>query len=225
MNRPIANVKQILLPLSLIFVAIAAVEMVAQSSPSPANAPAPAQGIQSNPAVPTPSPSATAAIEPPSLIPENILPPPSSLPKIPSAPDLKAISAFFKQTSLGKQADEQRLHLETSKLETQIRNDPELHRLQADALQQRTDLERRHHLRIYYQVYYKKLRDLATTPELKAHLKAEQAAWELTLLQPRVRHETDEAEAARLGKARAGASAPPTAPTPAQARASEAIRP
>jgi hypothetical protein len=217
-------VKKILPSLLLILAIVATVKIGAQSSPTPANSPAPATMANSNAPPATPSPSATAPIEPPSLIPENILPAPNALPKTPSTPDLEALNAFFKQTSLGKQADEQRLHLETAKLEVQIRNDPELHRLRQEAMRQRTDLDRRRRLRAYYQTYYQKLRDLATTPELKAHINAEEAGAELNLLQPRVRHETDEAATAELYKARAGASVPP-APTPVQAKASQALRP
>jgi hypothetical protein len=218
-------VKKILLSLSVILVAAATIRIFAQSSPSASTSPTPSVDAQSNAPVATPSPSPSVSIEPPSLIPENILPAPNALPKIPSAPDIAALSAFFKQTSLGKKADEQRLHLETAKLEVQIRNDSELHQLRADALRERTDLERRHRLRTYYQAYYKKLRGLATTPELKKHIDAEEAGRELSLLQPKVRHETDQAVAAELAKARAGASATPALPTPIQARASEALRP
>jgi hypothetical protein len=218
-------VKRIFLSLCVLLAVAATIRIGAQSSPSPANSSVPAAETQANAPAPTPSPSPTAPIEPPSLIPENILPAPNSLPKIPSTPDLEALNAFFKQSSLGKQADEQRLHLETAKLEVQIRNDSELHQLRAEALRQRTDLDRRHRLRTYYQVYYKKLRDLAATPELKAHISAEEAARELSLLQPRVRHETDEAAAAALGRARAGASVGPALPTPAQARVQQIIRP
>src|SRR5262249_25377287 len=151
----LGNLKRILLPLCLILAVVAAVKLAAQS-PTPANSPTPATNASTNLPEATPSPSATAPIEPPSLIPENILPAPNALPKVPMTPDLEALNAFFKQTSLGKQADEQRLHLETAKLEIQIRNDPELHRLRTEAMRQKTDLELRHHLRAYYQVYYKK---------------------------------------------------------------------
>jgi hypothetical protein len=220
-------VKKFFLPLSVILAVAVTVRIGAQSSPNPTPASSPAAAVNppANAPLPAPSPSPTAAIEPPSLIPENILPPPNSLPQVPRTPDLEALNAFFKQTSLGKKADEQRLHLATAKLEVQIRNDPDLHRLWADALRQRTDLDRRHRLRIYYPAYYKKLRNLAATPELKAHISAEEAGRELSLLQPRVRHETDGAAAAALAKARAGASAAPRMPTPIQARASDALRP
>jgi hypothetical protein len=204
-------------------IALAVAAILPAQSPSPSPTKPSAQAVEAE-ALATPSPSATAPIEPPSLIPPNILPAPNSLPPIPSAPDLERLSAFFKQTSLGKAADEHRLHLQMAALETRIRNDDDLHAAKATAFRARTDLERRHLLKTYYQLYYKKLRALAATPDLKAYLDTQEAAHEIALLQPRVRHATDEAEAAALGRAKAGASVAP-APTPAQARASDALRP
>ena len=90
---------------------------------------------------------------------------------------------------------------------TRIRNDEDLHALKMSADKARTDLERRHWLRAYYQLYFKKLRALASTPDLQNYLRAHQAAREPSLLQPRVRHETDEAEATALSRAGGGASA------------------
>ena len=142
----------------------------AQSSPPPDESPAQTANTQA--AASTASPSPTVPIEPPSLIPPNILPAPDSLPKIPAAHELQQLNAFFKQTSLGKAADEHRLHLQMVALETRIRNDEDLHALKATAMKAPTDLERRHWLKGYYQLYYKKLRALATTPDLKAYLDA-----------------------------------------------------
>ena len=215
--------KRILLPLCLILAVVAAVKLAAQS-PTPANSPAQTTNAPSNIPEATPSPSPTAPIEPPSLIPENILPAPNALPKIPVTPNLEALNAFFKQTSLGKEADEQRLHLETARLEIQIRNDPELHELRAKALRQKTDLELRHHLRTYYQVYYQKLHDLTTDPELQAHITAEGKVRQIGLLQPRTRHEMDEPAVKALGNPPPGASVAP-APTPVQAKVRQGLRP
>ena len=133
------------------------------------------------------------------------------------------LNALFKQSSLGKAADEHRLHLQMSALETRIRNDEDLHELKASANKARTDLERRHALKAYYKLYYKKLLALASTPDLQDYLRAQEAAHEATLLQPRVRHETDEAEAEALAQLAGGAKAS-ALPTPIQARASEALR-
>ena len=207
--------------LILLSLTIAATVLRAQSPSTPNDNSSPAPKAEISPA---PSPSASAAVEPPSLIPPDILSAPASLPPIPAAPDLGQLNSFFKQTSLGKAADEHRLHLQMSELETRIRNDADLHAMKAAANEAPTDLERRHRLRAYYELYYRKLRGLASSPDLKAYLTAQEAAHELTLLQPHVRHETDEAKAAALSTAKAGASVAP-APTPDQARASEALRP
>ena len=197
----------------------------AQSSPSPDDRSAQTANAQMAPSTASPSPSATVSIEPPSLIPPNILPAPDSLPKIPATQELQQLNEFFKKTSLGKVADEHRLHLQMVALETRIRNDQDLHALKATALKVPTDLERRHWLKSYYELYFKKLRALATTPDLKAYLDAQEATRKLSLLQPKVRHESDEAEAAALAKAGAAATAAKALPTPVQARASEVVHP
>ena len=200
--------RQLVAGLTIVCAATAA----AQSSPSPASA--------------TPSASTPAAVEPPSLIPPNILPGPgaAALPQLPSGPDLQTLNALFKQSSLGKAADEHRLHLQMAELETRIRNDEDLHALKAAANKARTDLERRHGLKVYYQLYFQKLRALASTPDLRDYLRAQETARQASLLQPRVRHETDEAEAEALAKVAGEARSATALPTPVQARASDALR-
>jgi hypothetical protein len=171
--------------------------------------------------LPTASP-AVVPIEPASIIPPNMLPGPDTgaLPQLPASPELQQLNELFKRSSLGRAADEHRLHVQTSALQAQIRNDQDLHDLRRSAEEARTDLERRHRFRKYFEVYYQKLRARADSPELIDYLKAQEAAHELTLLQPRTRHETDEAEAAKLAIARAGASAAPVS-TPAQAKVND----
>jgi hypothetical protein len=193
-------------------------------APGPANTPAQTRSAELPSVLPEASPSPTAPIEPPSLIPPNILPPPGALPKVPAAPELQMLNDLFKQTSLGKLADEKRLHLELAQLETQIRNDPGLHALRASADTAHTDLERRHRLRSYYEAYYGKLRGLTTAPDLQGYIVAQKASHQLALLQPHVRHQTDEAAAAALYKEGAQATTGPTPralPTPVQARAGQ----
>ncbi len=160
-----------------------------------------------------PSPT-IVPVEPASIIPPNTLPGPDlgSVPQIPAAPELQKLNELFKRSSLGQAADEHRLHVQTAALETQIRNDQDLHELKRLADAAPTDLERRHRFRNYYEAYYRKLRARADSPELIAYLKVQEAAHEATLLQPRVRHETDEAKA--------GPSATPL-PTPVQAKVTD----
>ncbi len=208
--------------LSLAMAGVAA----AQSSPAPSDTSGQAAAAQLGTTDAAPAPSATVPVEPPSLIPANILPPSGDFPQIPSAPEIDKLNTFFKQTSLGKEADEHRLHVQMSELETRIRNDEDLHALKNAAQRAPTDLERRHRLRTYYQLYFKKLGALAATPDLKTYLTAQEASHEILLLQPRVRHETDEKEANDLAaiKASSGTGPKPLA-TPVQARAGSGVQP
>jgi hypothetical protein len=107
-----------------------------------------------------------------------------------------------------------------TRLETRIRNDSDLHAARRAADTAHTDLQRRHLLRSYYDLYYKKLSSIAESPELKTYLDAQKAAHESILLQPRVRHETDAPKATTLAQAAAGASVAPTA-TPEQVKANQ----
>ncbi|MBA3831183.1 MAG: hypothetical protein H0X34_04690 [Chthoniobacterales bacterium] len=198
----------------------------AQAPTNPDNTSAQAARAQEATAeIPAASPT-IAPIEPPSLIPPNSLPGPdaASLPLAPAAPELQQLLDLFKKSSLGKTADEHRLHIQMAELETHIRNDEDLHQLKRSAQGGGTDLERRHWLRAYYELYYRKLRARAETPELRDYLAAQAASHELTLLQPRVRHNTDEAEAAKLALARGGTAAAPLA-TPSQAKVNNVFHP
>ena len=189
--------RQLILGMTFVFAAL----LCAQSPPA-----------SDNSAAPTPAPSPTAPIEPPSLIPPNILPGPGigALPQMPAAADLQMLNALFKQTSLGKAADDYRLHVQVVRLESQIRNDAELQAMRASAEQTSTDLEKRKRLKAYYHQYYSRLRTMADTPDLKAYLDGQEAAHAGLLAQPRVRPNTNPVAAS--------ATATPL-PTPVQARA------
>jgi hypothetical protein len=212
------------LPLVSALLVTTAVPVWAQTPPNPDNTAEQAEKARTSTAVPAASPSPTAPIEPPSLIPSNILPGAGELPQIPAAPDLEQLNNFFKHTSLGKAADEHRLHVQMTELETRIRNDQDLHAAKTAALQARTDLKRRHLLHRYYELYYGKLHTLADDPGLRAYVDSQKAAHELILLQPNVRHETDEAQAQALAKAKAGATVAPV-PVPAQAKPQQGPHP
>ena len=109
-----------------------------------------------------------------------------------------------------------------SELELRIRNDEDLHALKAAAFRVPTDLERRHRLTTYYHAYYGKLLALATTPDLRDYLKAQEATHQLLLLQPRTRHQTDEAKAEKLAALAAGTTAGGL-PAPSQAPVSDIL--
>ncbi len=130
----------------VVFISLIAgqVALHGQSATSPDNTSVQAAKAQEATAVAAPSPSATVPVEPPSLIPPNTLPAPDALPQIPAAPELEILNSYFKSTSLGKAADEHRLHLQMVALEARIRNDADLKALKATALRVPTDLERRH---------------------------------------------------------------------------------
>ena len=95
--------------------------------------------------------------------------------------------------------------------------------MRAIALKERTDLERRHRLRTYYEAYYKKLGNLTTDPQLKDHIKSVEIAWIASLLQPKVRHETDEPALKALAKSNSSATVI-AAPTPVQAKTNQILR-
>jgi hypothetical protein len=113
----------------------------------------------------------------------------------PTAPDLPELSqldeAFKKQTSLGKEADERRLHVEWRQLKNQIVNDPTVRASRAAAQAARTDLEKRNGLRNYYNIYFGRMSALASSVEMKLALESLKTAKLSLINQPRVRHETD----------------------------------
>jgi hypothetical protein len=120
---------------------------------------------------------------------EQLEPTPSPVP--PNGPELPEISkldqAFSKPRSLGKAADEARMHVEWRQLRNRTVNDPKVQAAKAYAQAARTDLEKRNRLRNYYDIYYQRMSALATTPEIKLALQALKTSHEGQLDQPRVR--------------------------------------
>ena len=119
------------------------------------------------------------------------LPPPTGESAVPSPganiPDLSQLDALFKQSSMGKEADDFKRHLELRKLANQVVGDPAIVAAKAAARAAKTDLEKREKLRVYYNLYYGRMRSLASTPELKAYVDALKTAHLTLLAQPRVR--------------------------------------
>jgi hypothetical protein len=109
----------------------------------------------------------------------------------PNGPDLPEISQldqnFSKPRSLGKEADEARVHVAWRQLKNRTVNDPQVQAAKAYAQAARTDLEKRNRLRNYYNVYYQRMDALATTPEIKLALQALKTSHQSLLDQPRVR--------------------------------------
>jgi hypothetical protein len=127
--------------------------------------------LQSSEATPTPLPSVTAPSQ--------------------KIPERAQIDEIFKQTSLGKEADERRLHIEWRQLQNQVVNDGDIVAAKRAADTARTDSEKRQRLRDYYELYYGRMRVLARSAEMKKALDELKTTHLSQLTQARVRHETD----------------------------------
>jgi hypothetical protein len=108
-----------------------------------------------------------------------------------SLPDVSDIDQIFKQTSLGKEADDQRMRIEWRELSNRMANDPEVIAAKKYAESARTDLEKRQRLRAYYEIYYGKMRALASSAVMRKALDDMKLEHLSHINQPRVRHETD----------------------------------
>jgi uncharacterized surface protein with fasciclin (FAS1) repeats len=150
----------------------------------------------------------------------TVAPPPA--PNGPDLPDVSKLDEAFKQRSLGKKADEHRLHVEWRRLKNQVANDPAVRAAEAATHTAHTDLEKRKRVRKYYNTYYERMSALASTPEIKAALEALKSAHINKTAQPRVRPSpstspTPEAvKVAHLNRANAMDQPPPEA-LPSQA--------
>ena len=109
----------------------------------------------------------------------------------PDVPELSKLDEAFKQTSMGKAADEYRLRIELRRLQNLVGNDGAVLAAKAAAESARTDLEKRQRLRDYYNIYCGRMRSLTSSPETQAALEKFKAEHLVLLNQPRVRHETD----------------------------------
>src|SRR5438045_7541341 len=84
-------------------------------------------------------------------------PTPTPASELPDLPELSQLDEIFKQTSLGKTADEFRLHIEWRRLRNRVANDPQVVAAKKAADAARTDLEKRELIRRYYKVYYARM--------------------------------------------------------------------
>ena len=112
---------------------------------------------------------------------------PSPPPNGPELPELKQLDQSFKPPSLGLEADGAKLRIEWRQLRNRTVNDPEVQAAKTYAQSARTDLEKRHRLREYYDIYYQRMAALAVTPEIKSTLQSLKTIHEGLLAQPRVR--------------------------------------
>src|SRR5438309_11829849 len=113
-------------------------------------------------------------------------PPPTEGPA-PRIPSLDELDQAFKQSSLGKAADEARLHAQWRELSNRIINDRDLVEARAHAGRAKTDLEKRHRLRAYYTMFYDRMRAQAGSPELKNYIDTHKTQHLALLAQNRVR--------------------------------------
>lgn len=104
---------------------------------------------------------------------------------------------MFKPSSLGKEADEARLHQQWRELSNKTINDSDLVAARAHAEAAPTDLLKRQHLRAYYTMFYDRMRAKAQTPELKNFIDAKKAQHLGALAQNRVRPSPSPATTAR----------------------------
>jgi hypothetical protein len=116
----------------------------------------------------------------------QISPPPSEA-AAPRIPAIDELDQAFKQSSLGKAADEARLHAQWRELSNRIINDRDLVEARAHAGRAKTDLEKRHRLRAYYMMFYDRMRAQASSPELKSYIDTHKAQHLALLAQNRVR--------------------------------------
>ncbi len=108
-------------------------------------------------------------------------------PATPGLPSVEELDQMFKETPLGKAADEARLHAEWRALSNRTEHDQDLVAMRARAEASFTDLEKRKRLRVYYGTYFDRLRGEAQSPELKDYLDARKAEQLAFLAQDRVR--------------------------------------
>ena len=122
-------------------------------------------------------------VEPAPLVP-NTSPQPKK-----NVPSITELDAAFQQSSLGKEVEEQRLHLEWRKLKNRTNDDPEIVAAKKAAEAARTELDKRNKMRAYYKILYGHMQALAETAELKAYLEQKKKEAINGLAQPRVRPE------------------------------------
>jgi len=108
----------------------------------------------------------------------------------PDLPELSKLDEAFKQTSLGKDADEYRMRVELRRLQNEAESDPAVIAAKTSAESARTDLEKRQRLRDYYSLFYDRMRTRASGEAMRKTLDLEKSAHLKVLDQPRVRHAT-----------------------------------
>ncbi len=113
---------------------------------------------------------------------------PAALPSpSPELPELSRLDEAFKRTSIGKAADEFRQRVAIRRLQNRVSNDEDVAAAKRVAEAARTDLQKRERLRSYYDLYYGRMRRLASDDETRKALDDLKATHVKLLDQPRVR--------------------------------------
>ena len=105
----------------------------------------------------------------------------------PDVPELSRLDEAFKRTSIGKAADESRQRVEIRKLQNRVAMEEPVVVARQAADQSTTDLQKRERLRAYYEVYYGRMRSLASDDGTRKALDDMKATHVKSLEQPRVR--------------------------------------
>ncbi len=134
----------------------------------------------------SPQPSLEAGATPAPAISATATPATAS-PPVPAMPSLEELDQMFKQSSLGKEADEARMRRGLRDLSNRTTDDADLVAMRNKANSARTDLEKRDRLRAYYTKYYDRMRAKADSAELKSYIDGQKAAHLNGTAQNRVR--------------------------------------
>jgi len=118
---------------------------------------------------------------------ETATPLPQNEGTAPRIPAIEELDQAFKQSSLGKAADEVRLHAQWRELSNRVINDRDLVEARAKAGRAKTDLEKRQQLRVYYTMFYDRMRSRAGSQELKSYIDTHKTQYLALLAQNRVR--------------------------------------
>jgi hypothetical protein len=149
----------------------------------------------------------------------QVLPPLPQIENTAAAPtprmqSLDELDQMFKPSSLGKEADEARLHQQWRGLSNRTINDPDLVAARRKAEAAPTDLVKRQRLRAYYTMFYDRMRTKAETPELKNYVDTQKAQHLAVLAQNRVRPSPSPSPSPALSPSPLPLPPPPPLPSP-----------
>jgi hypothetical protein len=131
--------------------------------------------------------AAPASVDLPEPSPAKRATPPALPLTAPELPELSKLDEAFNRTSIGKTGDEFRQRVEIRRLQNRVGNDEDIVTAKHWAEAATTDLQKRERLREYYDLYYGRMRRLASGEETRKALDDLKASHVKLLEQPRVR--------------------------------------